>query len=88
MLAVDLGDNDSILWAGMENNYDLFTLVDLRTVGGALSSLCHYLGLKDKRTDYQQAFTGDDYRTVYLDANPRWWRGQSGAQEVVITKEG
>lgn len=28
-----------------------------------------------------------DIRTVYLDANPRWWRGQSGAKEVIITKE-
>ena len=68
MLFTDMGDNDSSLWTGLENNYDLFTLVDLRTVGGALSSLCHYLGLKDKRTDYQQSYTGEDYRTSYLDA--------------------
>ena len=37
-----------------------------RSVGGILDSLCHYLGLKDKRTDYQQFFS-DDYRTPYVD---------------------
>ena len=34
---------------------------------GVFDSLCHYLGLKDRRTDYQQFFS-DDYRTPYLDA--------------------
>ena len=67
MLSPDMGENDSSLWAGLENNYDLFSLVDLRTVGGVLSSLSHYLGLKDKRTDYQQYFS-DDYSTPYIDA--------------------
>ena len=28
-----------------------------------------------------------DIRTVYLEANPRFWRGESGAKEVIITKE-
>ena len=28
-----------------------------------------------------------DIRTVYLEANPRFWRGESGAKEVVIRKE-
>lgn len=67
MRSPDMGENDSSLWAGLENNYDLFSLVDLRTVGGVFSSLTHYLGLKDKRTDYQQFFS-DDYRTPYMDA--------------------
>ena len=67
MHSPDMGENDSSLWAGLENNYDLFSLVDLRTVGGVFSSLSHYLGLKDKRTDYQQFFS-DDYRTPYMDA--------------------
>ena len=66
MLTTELTDNDSSLWCGIENNYDLFTLVDLRTVSGVFSSLCHYLSLKDRRTDYQQFFS-DDYRTPYLD---------------------
>ena len=67
MIETAMGDNDSSLWAGIENNYDLFSLVDLRQVGGAFSSLSHYLGLKDKRTDYQQYFS-DDYRTPYMDS--------------------
>ncbi|MBR5110085.1 MAG: leucine-rich repeat protein [Clostridia bacterium] len=67
MHSPDMGENDSSLWAGLENNYDLFSLVDLRTVGGVFSSLTHYLGLKDRRTDYQQFFS-DDYRTPYMDA--------------------
>ena len=66
MLHTAMGDNDSSLWAGLENNYDLFALVDLRTVDGAFDSLTHYLSLKDKRTDYQQ-FYSDDYRTPYID---------------------
>ena len=67
MIETAMGNNDSSLWAGLENNYDLFALVDLRQVDGAFSSLSHYLSLKDKRTDYQQ-FYSDDYRTPYLDA--------------------
>ena len=66
MLTTELTDNDSSLWCGLENNYDLFTAVDLKTVSGVFSSLCHYLGMKDRRTDYQQFFS-DDYRTPYLD---------------------
>ncbi len=31
-----------------------------------MDSLCHYLSLKDKRTDYFQ-FYSDDYRTPYID---------------------
>lgn len=67
MLVTDMRDDDSSLWCGIENNYDLFALVDLRTVGGVFDSLCHYLGMKDKRTDYLQFFS-DDYRTPYLDS--------------------
>lgn len=66
MLTTGMGDDDSSLWCGLENNYDLFTLVDLRTVDGVFDSFCRYLSLKDKRTDYNQFFS-DDYRTPYLD---------------------
>jgi hypothetical protein len=41
-------------------------MVDLRTVDGVLDSFCHYLSLKNKRTDYYQFFS-DDYRTPYID---------------------
>ena len=66
MLITEMREDDSNFWCGLENNYDLFTLVDLRTVDGVLDSLCHYLSLKDKRTDYYQ-FYSDDYRTPYID---------------------
>ena len=66
MRVKDMGDNDGLLWCGIENNYDLFALVDLRTVGGVFDSLCAYLGRKDARTDYNQ-FYSDDYRTPYID---------------------
>ena len=66
MLAPDMGENETPLWAGLENNYDLFALVDLRTVGGALGSLKAYLDKKDKRTDYQQVYT-EDYTLTFLD---------------------
>ena len=66
LLLTEMREDDSNLWCGLENNYDLFALVDLRTVDGALDSFCHYLSLKDRRTDYNQ-FYSDDYRTPYVD---------------------
>ena len=66
MLITEMREDDSNFWCGLENNYDLFTLVDLRTVGGVLDSFCHYLSLKNRRTDYYQ-FYSDDYRTPYID---------------------
>ncbi len=66
MIFTGMGDNDSSLWAGLENNYDLFALVNLKQVDGVFGSLTHYLSLKDRRTDYQQFFS-DDYRTPYID---------------------
>lgn len=66
MLITEMREDDSNFWCGLENNYDLFSLVDLRTTGGVLDSLCHYLSLKNKRTDYYQ-FYSDDYRTPYID---------------------
>ena len=66
MLITEMREDDSNFWCGLENNYDLFALVDLRTTGGVLDSFCRYLSLKDKRTDYNQFFS-DDYRTPYID---------------------
>ena len=66
MLETDMGDNDGYLWCGLENNYDLFALVDLRTVGGVFDSFCAYLAQKDSQTNYDQFFS-DDYRTPYMD---------------------
>ena len=51
--------------------------------------------LRQVRANEGLAVGGGDYvyretdiRTVYLDANPTCWRGQSGVPEVIITKEG
>ncbi len=66
MTNLDMLESDKSLWSGIENNYDLFTLVDLQTVGGVFSSLCSYLDRKDQRTTYGQQFT-DDLNQTYLD---------------------
>ena len=66
MLETDMGEDDGFLWCGIENNYDLFALVDLRTVGGVFDTFCNYLAGKDKRADYNQYYS-DDYRTPYID---------------------
>lgn len=66
LLNTDMGDWDKKLWAGLENNYDLFALVDLREVGGVFDSLCNYLSTKNKRASYEQYFV-DDQNQVYCD---------------------
>lgn len=66
MLETRMGKDDAVLWAGIENNYDLFRAVDLRTVGGVFDSFCTYLKLKDRQTDYLQFFS-DDFSTPYID---------------------
>lgn len=68
LLSRDMGDWDERLWCGLENNYDLFALVDLREVGGVFGSLSHYLASKTQRTTYDQVYVDDDHQT-YLD---RW----------------
>jgi hypothetical protein len=67
MISSHLDKEDDKLWCGLENNYDLFTLVDLRTVSGVFDSFCAYLSLKSKPSDYMQFFK-DEYDRPYLDA--------------------
>jgi len=55
-----MNEYDERLWCGLENNYDLFALVDLRTISGALDSLCGYLSLKKPGSDYAQVYTNED----------------------------
>ena len=64
--STQMGDNDVRLWCGLENNYDLFALVDLGSVSGALDSLCHYLSVKSGKTSYQAVYEDDD-GSAYLD---------------------
>lgn len=61
-----MGQQDDKLWCGLENNYDLFILVDLTTVEGVFDSLCHYLSLKSTRATYAQYYQDEEERS-YLD---------------------
>lgn len=67
LLNTDMGEHDTRLWCGLENNYDLFALVDLREVEGVFGSLTHYLSTKKQQASYDQVFM-DDHQ-VFLD---RW----------------
>lgn len=56
---------DDKLWCGLEQNYDLVSLVDLRTIPGLLESFCDYLALKDGACDYACAYTDSQGRTYF-----------------------
>ena len=62
-----LGDTDIYLWCGPENNYDLFTLVDLTTVTGAFDSLKAWLDTKKQQATYAQVYS-DDLGQTFMDA--------------------
>ena len=64
---VDMLDTDTVLWCGIENNYDLFAMVDLQTLGGVFDSLCAYLDKKDGQATYAQIYTGDEEQ-AYMDS--------------------
>ncbi len=57
LIGQGMSTHDDKLWCGLEYNYDLFTLVNLQTVGGCFDSLCSYLDMKDKSTTYRQTYT-------------------------------
>lgn len=60
LLRTAMGEQDDKLWCGIENNYDLFALVDLSTVEGVFDSLCRYLSQKNARASYAQIYR-DEY---------------------------
>lgn len=64
--SVQMGNHDDKLWSGLEYNYDLFSLVDLRTVNGAFDSLVSYLEKKEAKSSYNDHYTDDD-GNEYLD---------------------
>ena len=66
LIHTDMGEQDDRLWCGIENNYDLFSLVDLTTIDGVFDSLCHYLSAKNSRTSYAQYYRDENDRP-YLD---------------------
>ena len=67
MTTVDMLETDKSLWCGIENNYDLFSLVDLRTLDGVFDSLRAYLDAKAGRANYAQVYQ-DDLGQTYMDA--------------------
>lgn len=64
--AVQMGSGDDKLWCGIENNYDLFSLVDLRTVKGEFDSFVLYLDKKTGQSTYNHYYT-DEFGNEYLD---------------------
>ena len=58
-------EKDDKLWCGLEYNYDLFTLVDLRSITGGITSFCDYLSIKESATSYTETFT--DEQQSYCD---------------------
>ena len=68
MSVTRMGENDDKLWCGLEYNYDLVALLDLRTIDGVFDSLTHYLGMKKSQTTYRQCYTdgnGERYTDQY-----------------------
>ena len=51
--------NSDKLWCGLEYNYDLVKLIDLRQISGILDSFRYYLDLKLSGTTYTEAYEED-----------------------------
>lgn len=68
MTSVNMGRKDTPLWSGLENNYDLLTLADMRNVTGVLDSFCWYLSRKSEETSYELFYLdsrGNSYFGAY-----------------------
>lgn len=66
MRTLGMDQDDDKLWCGLENNYDLVSLVEFGTVPGLLDSFCDYLQKKDDASDYSEIYTDSQGRS-YLD---------------------
>ena len=82
---VDMRDSDTPLWCGLENNYDLFTLVDLRSLGGVFDSLCAYLESKAGKATYAQVYS-DDLGQTFMDATGSVSFFRNSTEEVLGDK--
>ena len=67
LTATDMARNDDKLWCGLEYNYDLFALVDIRGIAGVFDTFQTYLSKKTAATDYTGQYKDSD-GNVYLDA--------------------
>ncbi|MBR1813105.1 MAG: InlB B-repeat-containing protein [Lachnospiraceae bacterium] len=63
----DMYNGDDKLWCGIEYNYDLFSLVDIRGMGGVFDSLANYLEKKKPGGSYLDSYTDAD-GNVYMDS--------------------
>ena len=58
-------NGDDKLWCGLEYNYDLLSLVDLRRLGGGVfNSLTFYLGRKKPGGSYDEVYKDADGNTI------------------------
>ena len=74
----DMSAFDVHLWCGLEYNYDLFRLVDLRGIDGVFDSLCEYLNMKKG---------GGSYQDVYQDAEKREYMDTIGCLPIYRGKQ-
>lgn len=56
--SMKIADDDK-LWCGLEYNYDLVALADMRMLPGLLDTFCDYLSLKMAKTDYNTVYQKD-----------------------------
>ena len=67
MRSMTMDRDDDKLWCGLENNYDLVSLVEFGAAPGLLDSFCDYLQKKDEVSGYSEIYT-DSLGRTYLDA--------------------
>lgn len=66
MLYRQMCDKDDKLWCGLEYNYDLFSLVDIRGMEGVFDSFRSYLDMKKEPAPYGDFYTDEEGR-AYMD---------------------
>lgn len=77
LLDTDMHSGDDKLWCGLEYNYDLLALVDLRGVGGVFDSLTEYL---------QKKQPGGSYADEYKDASGNVIMDGTGSITLIRTQ--
>ena len=86
LTAIDMDNNADILWAALEYNYDLLTLVDFRGIDNFFGSFRDYLAMKSEETAYRQQYRDDEGRT-YLDSTGSLPFERVGQTEVLPEEE-
>lgn len=67
MTVTDFGEQDRKLWCGLEYNYDLVALLDLRDFQGLLDSFRFWLEEKQGSTDYSDHYQDEQGRSYFDD---------------------